>query len=459
MFDSTNKCDLSYFKSLVPGEFTYRNLPTLPSNLTQACITVFLLADSTPSGCLRCVKFIEDFLAENDGTSVTFMRIKVPYSISPLTYMSSDAFLHPEFDPCGTPILGRVKWLTSGTGGGDFSAYEVERLDIDEIEDDGMLWPVPYVPRLSHLKANGVHGNRPFLYPQLLSGLTYVQQFALNYAQERLEADGQRGRLPTIHEIACVGVSRFGDLPLQELVDQITQIAAHHADDGMIHVGALEVFRPKPEFSSVQCYARFPYHLIPRTSTWVSDCNAVLSWLIGRCQQQADRTPSQSLIHISPGKQTYCIGKCKVLHDSQSLGEQLERWFQLKIDEILVIKRGHIEAWMDPSSQAFKEREFLRMLFIPNQKSKRFFWQENEQGKVDMLTEMFPDEPETWIRHLMHLPVKRVGPEVFTFCIGDALGEEEDSAHLDGETGFVAYSHKTGRQLLEESLRQIQFKS
>lgn len=459
MFHSTNNCDLRFFKSLVPGEFTYRNLPTLPSNLKdmKGDMTIFLLADSTPSGCLRCVQFIVDFLADNDGTSVTFMRIKIPYSISPLTYMSSDAFLHPEFDPRGTSILGRVRWLASGRGVGDFSAYDVERLEIDD--DDGLFWPIPYVPRLSHLKANGAHGNRPFLCPQLLSGLTYFQQFALSYAQiNHRETTGHNGHLPTIHEIACVGVSRFGDLPLQDLVEQIIQLTSPVSDEEMVKVGALEVFRPKPGFSSVQCYEQFPYHLIPRTSTWAGDCKAVLGWLMSRCQQLAH--PMQPApIHVQPGKQTYCIGKSKVLEVADSLEEQLERWFQLKIDEILRIKRDHIEAWMDPSSQAFKEREFLRMLFVPNQKSKKFFWQETEQGKLDMLMEMFPGEPETWIQYLLHLPIQRVGPEVFTFLVGDIADDDGDQQQLDGEAGFVAYSQKTGRQLLEESLRQLQLKS
>lgn len=442
-------------------EYSYKNTDKISTlsdldhvfNSINEPIAIIILADSTPSGCLQCVSFIEEVLAyqqqqqqqQRNRPPLEFMRVKIPYTSS--HFMSSDAFLDPEFDPSSAHILGRFKWLATGTNG-DFGSYGLEHIEIDG-DDVNVDWPVRYLPKRSHLKANGMYGNRPFISPQLLSGLSYFQQFVLEYHARQQQTRVVYGNNEcTIHELACIGVSRFGDLPISVLIEQVMNIAVPGTN------GALSVFRPK--VATVAEYERFPTHLVTSTQ----DNEYIRKWLMLRCDRNnfnMSSSPYTTSATSPSSMMMMMIGKTKWVSAGTDMVGLLEEWFQLKIQSILEEKKAKVEAWVDPSSLLFRERQYLRSLFIPNEKTKKFFFSANETMKKELLRAQFPEESEERIDHLLHLPIKRIGPEVFEFLIHDGpsanMGAEgEEDGGSGASDGFTVYSQKTARELLKESL-------
>ena len=458
-----------YLKILGGGgceEYKYKGvpkLPTSPSDLDldldasiEQTTTIILLADSTPSGCLQCVQFINEVLSyqrrHGQRRRFKFMRVKIPYTAN--HYMSSDAFLDPEFDPSCARILGRIRWLAADASG-DFGSYDLEHIEVDDGDAAATAavdWPVPYLPKLSHLKANGMYGNSPFLLPQLLSGLSYFQQFALErYAQQQQTTVFGKHEC-TAHELACLGVSRLGDIPIPILVKQVMDMASSDTK------GPLDTFRPK--IWTLEEYERFPMHLVTPDGRR-DNVRHIYAWLVDRCDRNgpsSQSSPPPPPPHAVPGT-LMMAGKTKFVRADLDLVGLLEEWFQLKIQAILAEKKARVEAWMDSSSRLFRERQYLRSLFIPNEHTKRFFFSATEAMKKELLEKQFQGESEEWINHLLHLPIKRIGPEVFEFLTHDGPsakgGDGDDSA--DAVDGFTAYTQKTARQLLKESLQKLPF--
>jgi hypothetical protein len=348
-------------QTLQPGVFNYsRDLPnTAPNHL-------YIVADSTKKGFEACVNFILKSQKQRlEGSpEYVFYRLRLPYNEFDLT--PAEAVLHGTFDK---PVTGRLRWYPADF---DFAKFDFEQIILEDTEPTTTAdeWPFPHQSTLRDMVGNAEFGNRLLIVPSLFTGLTVIQRAALELWT----------RDQTIHELAYRLFVRY-DLDVATITEQLFRLPSLTNKEPLLHPALPLHFRdiyPSPQ--------------------------AIKQWCIDHCKGITTTIqPIDRIEFVASGGALIRTG-------------YLEIWLDLKMDDILLEKKETIREWFDETSQGFKKRVFLRMLYLPGTKS-RLYFDASLAKKREYLLELF-DGDEALVEMLMLIPNHCIGRDMLEERVG-----------------------------------------
>jgi len=424
---------------------------------------VKIIVDSTPNGFILCRKFIEEHERANPG--FRYYRLKYPFNTR--NHLSiADALVKEEEETPPTmldglivdgddgdededvltmmdQVIGRIKYNPYGS---DFRMYSFEEIKFDREGQQNIptkQWPVKHTGCWSDIVNNAELGNRILFTRDMFTGLSFIQRLATRLCK--------RDPKQSLHEVATRITSRL-DVSLGRTIIELKGSNRNiflHQEEELQQQQPSRLVLPTFLFDQDSSGER---ELVQELTKWMRwRCDSSQVDLIVTDPNRFARFPPKFKLNVGDNFVTNEFHLIKLTNNVEAM---LDKWFHLKLDQVVKEKRRKIRSWLDENSLRYHERVFLRTIMLKprfsEQRELGFNQIEEKEKRLILLSRYSP----RIVDHLLNLPVRLLGPEIFddmSFSIkeGDDEGEGEEEVERKGS---AAYCRMSARELFVEEL-------